>query len=168
LVVKQLIAGGDHVKGTHLNPELRKPSKEQNPELRKKQNPELRKEQNPELRKKQNPKLRKEQNPELRKKQNPELRKKQNPELRKNPDQSGWKKAGGRQQPDAALQQECQERFTKLGGEGIVSPLKAMHKTLCKNYTKWCRGDPKAGVRGINTAKCKRWKALPCHRRLWQ
>jgi hypothetical protein len=46
LVVKQLIAGGDHVKGTHLNPGLHKPSKEQNPEVRKpnkKQNPALRK-----------------------------------------------------------------------------------------------------------------------------
>jgi hypothetical protein len=134
MVVKKRIEGKNYVKGTHLNPELRK---EQDPELRKEQDPELRKEQNP------------------------ELRKKQDPQLRKNPDQSGWTKTTRVQ---SELQQECQERFTKLGGEGIVSPPKA--KALCKDYTRWCRGDPKVGVRGINTAKCKRWKALPCHRRL--
>jgi hypothetical protein len=54
-VVKKLIVGGNHVKGTHLGPELRKPNKKQDPELRKpnrKQGPELRKKQDPELRKK--------------------------------------------------------------------------------------------------------------------
>ena len=40
LVVKQLIAGGEHVKGTHLNPEVRK---KQNTATRKKQNPATRK-----------------------------------------------------------------------------------------------------------------------------
>jgi hypothetical protein len=40
LVVKQLIAGGEHVKGTHMNPETRK---KQNPALRKKQDLVLRK-----------------------------------------------------------------------------------------------------------------------------
>jgi hypothetical protein len=63
LVVKQLIARGEHVKGTHTNPEVRKkqdlsvrkPSKKQDPALRKKQDPALRKKykkQDPALRKK--------------------------------------------------------------------------------------------------------------------
>jgi hypothetical protein len=36
MVVKKLIEGGEHVKGTHTNPELRKKSKKQDPALRKK------------------------------------------------------------------------------------------------------------------------------------
>jgi hypothetical protein len=41
MVVKKLIEGGEHVKGTHTNPELRKKIKKQGPALRKKQNPAI-------------------------------------------------------------------------------------------------------------------------------
>jgi hypothetical protein len=37
-------------------------------------------------------------------------------------------------QPDAELQQEVQERFAELGGEGIVSPQKAA-APLCRTTT---------------------------------
>ena len=43
-------------------------------------------------------------------------------------------------------QQECQGRFTKLGGEGIVSPPRVAALCGCGDTTRWCRGGPKAGV----------------------
>jgi hypothetical protein len=104
----------------------------------------------------------KHQNPELRQKQTPLQRKKQNPLQRKKPDQPVW--ARGRiVKSDAELQKEVQERFTKLGGVGIVSPQKT--EDLCGNTTTFFSKNESAGVciRGVNNAKCKRWKALPCH-----
>jgi hypothetical protein len=47
---------------------------------------------------------------------------------------------------DAELQQECQERFAKLGGEGIVSPQKAV--ALCRSTTTFSRKDTAAGLKG--------------------
>jgi hypothetical protein len=63
MVLKKPIEGGDYVKGTHLNPALRK---KQDPSKRKKY-----KKQGPALRKKS-----KKQDPSKRKKQGPALRKK--------------------------------------------------------------------------------------------
>jgi hypothetical protein len=116
MVVKQLIVGGNHVKGAHLNPELRKPSKKQGPELRKVQVPELHKAQVPELRKVQVPELSK----------------------KHGEDQTGWN-CRCRTQSDAELQQEVQLRFKALGGEGIVSPQKAI--LLCRNTTRFFSKD---------------------------
>jgi hypothetical protein len=66
--------------------------------------------------------VRKKQIPAQRKnKQNPLQRKKQNPLQRKKPDQPGWARCNSTKS-DAELQKEVQERFTKLGGVGIVSP----------------------------------------------
>ena len=79
---------------------------------------------------------------------------------RKKTDHTGWIKSN-RVQSDAELQKEIQERFTKLGGVGIVSPQKAVH--LCGNTTTFFSKNESAGVRGVNNEKCKRWKALPCH-----
>jgi hypothetical protein len=79
---------------------------------------------------------------------------------RKKTDHTGWIKSN-RVQSDAELQKEIQERFTKLGGVGIVSPQKA--KDLCRNTTIFFSKDESAGVRGACHKKCKRWKALPCH-----
>jgi hypothetical protein len=116
MVLKKIIVGENHVKGTHLT----------NPELRKKQDPELRKKQDPATRK-----------------------------LHAADDRSGWKRPSGKRQPDAALLQDCQLRFTMLGGEGNASPIRAV--ALCMNATSWRRGNPEAGVKGINLAKYKRW-----------
>jgi hypothetical protein len=102
MVVKKLIEGGGHMKGTHTNPEVRK---EQNPEVRKKQNPEVRKPS-------------KEQNPEVRK-----PNKKQNLALRKKADRSGWNRSV-RVQSDADILQDIQVRFETHGGEGFASPQK--------------------------------------------
>jgi hypothetical protein len=90
----------------------------------------------------------------------PELRKVQDPELHKKPDCT-WTRVGSRAQSDAELQEEVQLRFTKLGGEGIVSPQKAV--ALCRNTTTFFRKDTKAGVKAVNVAKSKRWRALLCH-----
>jgi hypothetical protein len=71
----------------------------------------------------------KHQHPELCKKQTPATRKKQNPatrKLRAAEDRSGWKQTAGKRQSDAALLQECQHRFTKLGGQGSASPIRAV------------------------------------------
>ena len=120
LVAKQLIAGGDHVKGTHLSPDVRK-------------------------------------------KQNPALRKKQNPALRKKPDQPGWTRRGGNnKQSDADILQDIQLRFETHGGEGFASPQKVI--LLCGNKTKFFIKNAKLGlcIRGVNPAKRKRWRDLPC------
>jgi hypothetical protein len=71
---------------------------------------------------------------------------------------TGWVRANV-MQSNAELQKEVQERFTKLGGVGIVSP----QKVALFGTTKFFSKDESAGVRGVNNKKCKRWKALPCH-----
>jgi hypothetical protein len=178
---KELIDAGDYEKGKHRHPEERKKQvpaqrKKQVPALRKEQVPAqrndqhpaqrqkhvpaLRKVQGPAQRKHQHPAQRKKQVPAQRKTQVPTLRKVQDPAQRKKTDQTGWSRSI-RGQSDAKLQQEVQERFTKLGGVGIVSPQKAVNH--CGNTTTFFSKDESAGVKGVNNAKCKWWKALPCH-----
>jgi hypothetical protein len=96
----------------------------------------------------------KHQNPHLRKQQDKASRK-----VHKKFDQ-GWARTS-RVTSDAELQNEVQERFTKLGGVGNVSPQKVA--ALCGNTTRFFSKDESAGVKGVNNKKCKRWKALPCH-----
>jgi hypothetical protein len=121
MVVKQLIEGGDHVKGTHTNPEVRKPSK----------------------------------------KQDLAVRKKQDLAVRKKTDHY-WTDVGSRRQSDAELQQDFQLRFKTLGGEGIVSPQKAI--LHCRTKTRFFSKDTKVGLRGVSMQKRKRWTLLACHR----
>jgi hypothetical protein len=80
----------------------------------------------------------KHQNPGLRKpskQQDLSVRKQQDKASRKKPDQPGWARKGPIKTSDAELQNEVQERLTKLGGAGIVSPQKA--EGLCGNTTRF-------------------------------
>jgi hypothetical protein len=135
LVVKQLIAGGNYVKGTHLNPELRK---KQNPALRKKQDLSKRKPS---------------------KKQDLALRKKQDLALRKKADRTGWNGNNSRQ-TDADILLDIQLRFETHGGEGFASPQKVILR--CGNTTNFFIKNAKLGLRAVSMAKKKRWRELPC------
>jgi hypothetical protein len=145
IMLETLIESGDYVKYQALRPELRKGAKKQSATTRKQQGTTTRKQQGTATRKQRVFKQQGRKGTGL---------------------GSGWKKPSGvrqsvRRRAPAGLPGPL--RQARGRGQRFTPPTPPQPQSCSTLYgaiTKWCRGDPKAGVRGISPSKCKRWAAV--------